>query len=70
MSNTTKHNHELVFGRRVAGCPRCAELNAGAPAVKGWGSARKEADRMHCEAIRRHVCSRERCGIVCTFGQW
>lgn len=25
-----KHTHQVVFGRRVEGCPRCAELDAGA----------------------------------------
>jgi formamidopyrimidine-DNA glycosylase len=26
----TKHTHPVVFGRREDGCPRCAELAAGA----------------------------------------
>lgn len=30
----TKHNHTLIFGRREAGCPRCAELNEGAAPIR------------------------------------
>jgi len=67
---TTKHNHQLVFGKREAGCPRCDELNNGAPAVKGWGQARKEAERNLAQAIRNHNCKVSRCSIVCTAFQW
>ena len=34
---TTAHNHRPNFGRKVEGCPRCTELDAGAPARSGWG---------------------------------
>lgn len=30
----TKHTHPMVFGRLEAGCPRCAELAAGAPPIR------------------------------------
>lgn len=30
MAAIVKHTHQVVFGRRVEGCPRCAELDAGA----------------------------------------
>lgn len=66
----TKHNHQVVFGRREAGCPRCAELAAGAPARKGWGSRRREFDAASIAAIRAHNCAASGCGPVCTFGDW
>ena len=69
-SNTTKHNHQLVFGRREADCPRCAELSAGAPAVKGWGAERKEQERNLRDAIRNHNCAVSKCSIVCTAFDW
>lgn len=67
---TTPHNHPVVFGRRVAGCPRCAELDAGAPPVEGWGARRQRLERQHREDIRNHNCQRSGCGPVCTFGDW
>lgn len=37
----TPHNHEkMPFGRRVVGCPRCAELAKGAKARPALGSRR------------------------------
>lgn len=50
----TKHNHEVIFGRRVDGCPRCAELAAGAPARRGWGWAKKQAEAQQLRAIEAH----------------
>jgi hypothetical protein len=67
---TTKHNHQLVFGRREAGCPRCAELNAGAKAVR-WSSVdRRKEEQQTLAAIRAHDCVKSRCGSVCTAFQW
>lgn len=63
---TTAHSHPMVFGRRVAGCPRCAELDAGAPPVR-WSSQRSSDARRVAE-IRAHDCRRSNCGVVCTFG--
>ncbi len=62
----TKHTHQVVFGNRVAGCPRCTELTNGAPAIQWRGSLarQREAQRMH--EIRTHDCRRSRCGPVCT----
>lgn len=67
---TTKHNHQLVFGRREANCPRCEELNNGAQAVKGWGYNRKQEERNLAQAIRNHNCVVSRCAIVCTAFDW
>lgn len=67
---TTKHNHQVIFGRKEDGCPRCFELKMGAPAVQGWGAMRKAAERMRCEAIRKHNCQVSRCGPVCTAFDW
>ena len=67
---TTKHNHQLVFGRREAGCPRCEELNAGAPVVKWVSTIRKEQERNLAQAIRFHNCVTSRCSIVCTAFDW
>ena len=42
MSNTKHTCGGPVFGKKTIGCPRCDELLAGAPAVKGWGSLKKK----------------------------
>jgi hypothetical protein len=70
MSETTPHNHPVVFGRRVQGCPRCDELKAGAAPVQGWGAKRKEDDAKRLQEIRNHDCKKSKCGPVCTFGDW
>lgn len=66
----TKHTHQVVFGRRVAGCPRCAELDAGAPAIQ-WAPRQDLARRLE---IAEHFASHKHrsggCGPVCTFGEW
>lgn len=71
---TMKHTHQMVFGRRVAGCPRCDELTNGAEPVKGWGSLRKEMDAERSASIHAHFSSTKHvnggCGPVCTFGEW
>jgi hypothetical protein len=64
-----KHDHPVVFGRREAGCPRCAELAAGAPVVR-WARSRREFDRRAAVANARHDCRSAGCGPVCTFGEW
>ena len=71
---TTKHTCNAgrgpVFGRRVAGCPRCDELTAGAAPVL-WAAARKARDtRSLTDAIRAHNCKASRCGFVCTAFDW
>jgi hypothetical protein len=49
----TQHNHAGPFGwRRVAGCPRCAELSGGAAPREGFKSRMRDADR--CAEIRAH----------------
>ena len=67
---TTQHTHSVVFGRKVAGCPRCAELAAGAAPVSGWGSATRQFQAVAIAAIRAHDCRLRRCGPVCTFGDY
>lgn len=65
-----KHNHTVVFGRKVDGCPRCEELKAGAKAVQGWGAFRKQQDARFVRDLRAHDCKKSNCGPVCTFGDW
>ena len=73
----TKHNHGPNFGRRVDGCPRCAELAAGAePIRQNRGSGRHSAtdySEMQRRATAAHFApggphERGSCGPVCTFG--
>lgn len=67
-----KHNHGPNFGRKVDGCPRCKQLENGAPAVPGWRTY-KSQDAERAAEIRAHFASVEhkyRCGRVCTFGDW
>lgn len=66
---TTKHNHPVVFGRKVEGCARCEELKAGAPAVR-WTSARQDSDYQRLRDIRAHDCRASRCMSVCTFADY
>ncbi|WP_328545492.1 hypothetical protein [Streptomyces europaeiscabiei] len=69
MTTTTKHTHQVVFGRRVEGCPRCAELNSGAEPVR-WAPSRRDVDEQRAAEIRGHDCKASGCSIVCTFGDW
>ena len=62
-TTTTPHSHAVVFGRKVDGCPRCQELAAGAPVVKGWSTP---APRVHVP----HVCGPTCSPICCTHGDW
>jgi hypothetical protein len=71
---TTKHTHPVIFGGKVAGCPRCTELLAGAEPIR-WTWRDKAADnRRHAEEVRSHFASHKHlsggCGPVCTFGEW
>ena len=47
----TAHTHQVIFGRKVAGCPRCTELRLGMPPVR-WSTARADADYQRLQAIR------------------
>lgn len=69
---TTRHTHRPNFGRTVEGCPRCAELAAGAAPVRWTNSPRARAadDARRAAEIRDHDCAQARCGVVCTFGDW
>lgn len=70
MGSTTKHTHVVVFGKREPTCPRCAELDKGAPVRRGWGQAKREAEERQLQAIRTHDCTKAGCGPVCTHGDW
>ena len=65
-----KHNHPVVFGRKVDGCPRCQELAAGAQPIRWSSSRRAEMEAEQIRAIRVHNCKASGCGPVCTFGEW
>jgi hypothetical protein len=69
----TQHNHQVVFGRKVDGCPRCVELAAGAKPVT-WAPSRRTLDQQRCAEIRDHFTSYKHlsggCGPVCTFGDY
>lgn len=52
------------------GCPRCFERERGAAAREGWGDAKRKNEERQLREIREHRCTPERCGPVCTFGQW
>lgn len=69
-SITTPHNHQVVFGKRVDGCPRCEQLARGAAPVKGWGTRKKEQEAEFTRALKAHDCKVSNCGPVCTFGDW
>jgi hypothetical protein len=67
---TTAHTHQVIFSRRVEGCPRCTELRLGMPA-RQWAGQRVRAfagDRL--ADIRAHDCKRSGCLSICTFGDW
>lgn len=66
---TTKHNHQVVFGRKVEGCPRCDELKAGAAPV-AWSGSRRDSEYQRLREVRAHNCQASRCGPVCTYGEW
>ena len=69
-THTTQHNHVMVFGRKVDGCPRCDELKNGAEPVR-WSITRKaEIEAEQIRAILTHDCKKSGCGPVCTFGEW
>lgn len=67
---TTKHNHQVVFGRKVDGCPRCEELKNGAKPIQWAGSLRKIQEAKTLMEIRNHDCKKSGCGPVCTAFDW
>lgn len=69
-ASATKHTHAANFGKKVDGCPRCAEINSGtgAPVVK-WNIKQSNEARRLAE-WKAHDCTKSRCGVVCTFGEW
>lgn len=66
---TTKHNHQVVFGRKEDGCPRCTELRLGMPA-RQWSNYRADSEAQRIREIRSHDCKRSGCGPVCTAFDW
>lgn len=64
-----QHTHQVVFGRKVGGCPRCMELRQGAKPVQWRGRAAQDEAR-HLAEVRAHDCKTARCAVVCTFGEW
>lgn len=69
-SMNAKHTHQVIFGRRVDGCPRCEELASGAAPRAGWGSVKRAADASFRLALAKHDCKASGCAQVCTFGDW
>lgn len=67
---TTKHNHQTVFGRREPGCPRCTELKLGMPARQWRGQRVSTEQTRRISEIRNHDCKRSGCGPVCTAFDW
>lgn len=65
---TTPHNHRVVFGRKVQGCPRCTELRLGMP-PRQWRGQRVYSSRI-VDEIRAHDCKRSGCMSICTFGDY
>jgi hypothetical protein len=67
-----QHTHGPNFGRKVADCPRCAQLAAGAPAIEqAWRKPRRfdgTADVSGHFASAKHRSGG--CGPVCTFGDY
>ena len=53
---TTKHNHQVLFGRKVDGCLRCEELKAGVAPVKSRPRVRRAltTDEITSKEIYRH----------------
>ncbi len=66
----TKHTHPVIFGRKVAGCPRCLELLNGAAPVQWKGARARQLEQQQIKWIREHNCKQAGCGPVCTFGDW
>jgi hypothetical protein len=56
MSTTqkTSHTHAVVFGRRVADCPRCQELASGAPAPRTLRAMTRHGWIVWSDARERH----------------
>jgi len=48
-----RHTHQVIFGRRVDGCPRCKELDAGAPPIV-WASTRRAEEEERLATTRQY----------------
>lgn len=68
--HTCNNGRGPVFGRRTDGCPRCAELSAGAAPIQ-WSDRRALIERMRLAELRHpHNCAASKCGPVCTWGEY
>ena len=63
---------KMSFGRKDLRCPRCVELAHGStPRARFNGRlTRADQDALRVRANRMHDCTKSRCGVVCTFGDW
>jgi len=73
--NKTLHSADCkrVFGRLDSACPRCVELNLGAPRRRGWGWLAKQNEEQRLRAIKAHDFSANNprhLGGVCTCFDW
>ena len=66
----TKHTHQVVFGNKVDGCPRCAELLNGAAPIQWASTINKQRQQQRIADIRAHNCRTAGCGPVCTAFDW
>jgi hypothetical protein len=81
---TTKHNHDGPYGFVACpdGCPRGAELAAGAPPRRpAWterlGQSDRDAAARRADLAKHFASDRHNnptnpqwCGRVCTYGEW
>ncbi len=69
-----KHNHPVLFGRREKDCPRCAELDKGAPVRQQSWRNPKSLGGSRSNDIAAHFASEKHksggCGPVCTYGDY
>lgn len=72
MNTLIKHNSDCsrVFKKYDAKCPRCQQLEEGAPPREGWQTRyfanKKHEEDQQSRAIKNHNCERSNCGPICT----
>lgn len=73
-TETAQHTHGPNFGRKVADCPRCEQLAAGAAPIEWAGTRRARVDAQITRENDSHFTGQKHrsggCGPVCTFGEW
>ena len=69
---STKHTcGGPVFGRKTKGCPRCDELIGGAAPKESWTKPSRYDGSV--DRYIKHYCvvnGVDKCGNICTFGEW